>query len=57
MLRTYEIENLERKERKERQEEIYKASGCVGSWRYGLVKVHVARAREIERCWEMGKVR
>ena len=49
MLRTFEIENLERKERKERQEEIYKASGYVGSWRYGLVKVHVARAREIER--------
>ena len=49
MLHTYEIENLEREERKERQEEIYRASGCVGSWRYGLVKVHVARAREIER--------
>ena len=49
MLRTYEIENLERKERKERQEEIYRASGCVGSWCYGLVKVRVARAREIER--------
>ena len=49
MLRTYEIENLERKERKERQEEIYRASGCVGSWRYGLVKVHVACVREIER--------
>ena len=49
MLGTYEIENLERKERKERQEEIFRASGCVGSWSYGLVKVHVARAREIER--------
>ena len=49
MLRTYEIENLERKERKERQEEIYRASGCVGSWHYGLVKVQVACAREIDR--------
>ena len=49
MLRTYEIENLERKERKERKEEIYKALGCVRSWRDGLVKVRVARRREIER--------
>ena len=49
MLRTYEIENIERKERKERQEEIYRALGCVESWRYGLVKVQVAGAREIER--------
>ena len=49
MLRTYEIENLERKERKERKEEIYRALSHVGSWRYGLVKVHVARVREIER--------
>ena len=49
MLRTNEMENLERKERKGRQEEIYRASGCVGSWHYGLVKVHVARVKEIER--------
>ena len=55
MLRTYEIENSERKERKGRQEEIYRASGCVGSWRYGLVKVQVALVREIERWWEKGK--
>ena len=49
MLRTYEIVNLENKERKEQEEEIYKALGCVGSWCYGLVKVHVACVREIER--------
>ena len=49
MLHTYEIKNLERKERKKRNEEIYRALGCVGSWRYGLLKVHVALVREIER--------
>ena len=47
-LRTREIENLERKERKERQEEIYRALGCAGSWRFGLVKVHFACVREID---------
>ena len=31
MLRTYEIENMERKERKEGREEIYRALGCVWS--------------------------
>ena len=49
MLCTYEIKNPERKERKARKEEISKALGSVGSWRFGLVKVRVARAREIER--------
>ena len=49
MLPTYEIENLEWNERKERKEEIYRALGRVGSWRYGLVKVHVSHAREVER--------
>ena len=49
MLRTYEIVNLEKKGRKEQQEEIFSVLGCVGSWCYGLVNVHVVHAREIAR--------